>query len=170
VHCGQTVGRIKMKLGMHLGLGPGHIVLDGDPAWSMRSNGCMDQDVTWHGARPRPRRLCVRWGPRSPLPKGGGVRSPQIFGPCLLWPHGLMDEAVTWHGGRPQPRRLCVRWGPSPPPQKGAEPSSPIFGPYLLSSNGWMHQDATWYGCRPQPRGLCVIWRLSSLKLIANDR
>ena len=31
VHCGQTVGRIKMKLGMQVGLGPGHIVLDGDP-------------------------------------------------------------------------------------------------------------------------------------------
>jgi len=34
VYCGQTVGRIKMKLGMQ-GLGPGHpghIVLDGDPA------------------------------------------------------------------------------------------------------------------------------------------
>jgi len=27
-----TVGRIKMKLGMLVGLGPGHIVLDGDPA------------------------------------------------------------------------------------------------------------------------------------------
>jgi len=25
-------GRIKMKLGMYVGLGPGHIVLDGDPA------------------------------------------------------------------------------------------------------------------------------------------
>ena len=32
VHCGQTVGRIKMKLGLQVGLGPGHIVLDGDPA------------------------------------------------------------------------------------------------------------------------------------------
>jgi len=32
VHCGQTVGRIKMKLGMQIGLGPGHNVLDGDPA------------------------------------------------------------------------------------------------------------------------------------------
>ena len=37
----------------------------------LRPNGCMDQDVTWYGARPRPRRLCVRWGPRSPLPKRG---------------------------------------------------------------------------------------------------
>jgi len=32
VHCGQTVGWIKMKLGMQVGLGPGHIVLDGDRA------------------------------------------------------------------------------------------------------------------------------------------
>ena len=32
VHCGQTVGRIKMKLGTQVGLGPGHIVLGGDPA------------------------------------------------------------------------------------------------------------------------------------------
>ena len=32
VYCGQTVGRIKMKLGVEIGLGPGHIVLDGDPA------------------------------------------------------------------------------------------------------------------------------------------
>jgi len=32
VHCSQTVGRIKMKLSKQVGLGPGHIVLDGDPA------------------------------------------------------------------------------------------------------------------------------------------
>ena len=32
VHCGQTVGRIKTKLGVQVGLGPGHTVLDGDPA------------------------------------------------------------------------------------------------------------------------------------------
>jgi len=31
VYCGQTVGWIKMKLGMQVGLGPGHM-LDGDPA------------------------------------------------------------------------------------------------------------------------------------------
>ena len=31
---------------------------------------CMDQDATLYGARPRPRRLCVRWGPRSPPQKG----------------------------------------------------------------------------------------------------
>jgi len=34
VYCGhgQTVGWIKMKLGTEVGLGPSHIVLDGDPA------------------------------------------------------------------------------------------------------------------------------------------
>ena len=32
VHCGQTAGWINMKLGLKVGLGPGHIVLDGDPA------------------------------------------------------------------------------------------------------------------------------------------
>ena len=32
VHCGQTVGRIEMKLGMQVNLGPSYIVLDGDPA------------------------------------------------------------------------------------------------------------------------------------------
>ena len=86
VHCGQTVGRTKMKLGMRVGLGPGHIVLGGDPAplpkgaqtpqfsvHKLQSNGCVDQDVTWYGARPQPRQLCVRWGP-SLLPKKG--RSP----------------------------------------------------------------------------------------------
>jgi len=32
VYCGQTVGWITMKVGMEVGLGPRHIVLDGDPA------------------------------------------------------------------------------------------------------------------------------------------
>jgi len=84
VHCGETVGRIKMKLGMQVGLGPGHIVLDRDQLPSpkgaqppnfrpispylLRPNGCMDQDVTWYGAMPWPSGLCVRWGPRCPLP------------------------------------------------------------------------------------------------------
>ena len=90
VHCGQTVGRIEKKLGVQVGLGPGHIVLDGDPAppppkghsppifgpYLLQPNGCMDQDVTWYGTRPRPRRLCIRWRPRSPSQKGGSPQFP----------------------------------------------------------------------------------------------
>ena len=32
VYCGQPIGCIKMPLGMEVGLGPIHIVLNGDPA------------------------------------------------------------------------------------------------------------------------------------------
>ena len=70
-----------MKLGMQVGLDPGHIVLDGDPAppppkghsphpvfgpYLLQLKGCMDQDATGYGGRPQPRGLCVRRGP-SPL-------------------------------------------------------------------------------------------------------
>jgi len=61
VHSGQTVGRIKIKLGMQVGLGPGHNLLDADTAppppkgrsppnfrpISVAANGCMDQDATF---------------------------------------------------------------------------------------------------------------------------
>jgi len=32
VYCGQTVGWIRMPLGMEVGFGPGDVVLDGNPA------------------------------------------------------------------------------------------------------------------------------------------
>ena len=37
------------------------------PLWP---NCWMDLDATWYGGRPRPRRLCARWGPSSPRKKG----------------------------------------------------------------------------------------------------
>jgi len=69
---GQTVGSIKMKLFVQVGLGPGHIVLDGEPPLPPRkghmphnygpyvlwSNDWMHQDATWYGGRPQPMRLC----------------------------------------------------------------------------------------------------------------
>jgi len=96
VHCGQTVRRIKMKLGMQVGLGPGHIVLGGDPAppffgpYLLWPNGCMHQNTTWYGAKPRPRRLCVRWGPSWPLPKRGGG------GPPKFSAHVYCDQTAGW--------------------------------------------------------------------------
>jgi len=61
MYCGKTVGWIKMKLGMQVGLGPGHIVLDENPGppppkghsspifgpYLLWPNGWMDQDATW---------------------------------------------------------------------------------------------------------------------------
>jgi len=77
VNCGQTVRWIKMKLGMEVGISPGHIVLDRDPAppqkehspnfrllWAKRLHG-----ATRYGDRTRPMRHYVRWGP----PKRGKV-------------------------------------------------------------------------------------------------
>ena len=128
VYCGQTAGWIKMPHGMKLGLGSGHIVLDGDPAplttnsqrpqicglFLLWQNGWMHQDATWYGGRPQPTRLCVRWGP-SPIPKKGAETPSPIFGPFLLWPNGSIHQDATWYGGRPQPRGLRVRWRPNPP-------------------------------------------------------
>ena len=118
VYCGQMVGRIKMKLGTQVGLGPGHIVLDADPQppifgrYLLWPNGCMDQDATWYGGRPWPRPHCARLGPSSP-PQNRG-HSPPVFGPCL-WPNGWMDVDASCHKCRPQPRPHCVTWGPSSP-------------------------------------------------------
>jgi len=100
VYFGETVGRIKMKLGTQVGRGPGHNVLDGDPAPPPQGGRspqfsahiccslCRDQDATWYGGTiglgPGD---FVRWGPRSPSQKGGRGPSP-IFGSFLLWPNG----------------------------------------------------------------------------------
>jgi len=100
VYCGQTAGWIKMSLGIEIGLDPGHIVLDGDPAPPEKAaqpptlrpcllwpNGWTDQDGTWHVGRPRHRPHCARWGLGFPK-----KAQPQIFCPCLLWPNVWMDQ------------------------------------------------------------------------------
>ena len=108
VYCGQTVGRIKMKIGMHVGLGPGHIVLDGDPARPPPKGGralqflahiCCGQMAA--GIKmPLGREVglspsdIVLDGDPAPFPERG--RRPPIFGPCLLWPNGWMDQDATW--------------------------------------------------------------------------
>jgi len=94
ISCGQMAAWIKMSLRTELGLSPGDFVLDGNPAppppkghtpifgpYLLRPNGCMDQDVTWYGARTQPRRLCVRWEPRSPTQKGA---EPTNFRPMFI--------------------------------------------------------------------------------------
>ena len=116
-----------MKLGMQVGLGPGHIVLDGEQLpipqrgtapTQFSAHICWSQMAAWIKM---PLGMEVGLGPgdfvldRDPAPSAKrGTAPPPIFGPCLLWPNGWMDQDGTWHGGRPQPSGLCVRWGPSP--------------------------------------------------------
>ena len=160
VHCGKTAGWIKTALGTQESLGPGHIVLDGDPAplpqkvgrapsqiscpFLLWPNGWMHQDATWCGRRPQPRRLCVRWGP-SPLPKKG--RSPQFSA------HVYCGQTAGWIkiplgteiGLGPNDIVLYVDPAPLHPTKKGH--SSPIiFSPCLFWPNGCgcMYQDTTW--------------------------
>jgi len=70
VRCGQTAGWAKMPFGMEVGLDPGDFAFDEDPANPRKRehpphpifgpcllwpNGCMDEDATWYGSRPRHR-------------------------------------------------------------------------------------------------------------------
>ena len=86
----------------------------------------MDQDGTWHGGRPQPKQLCVRWGP-SPLPKKTAESPAPIFGPCLglLLPNGWMDQEVGLGPGH-----IVVDGDQAPLPQKEGG-ASQIFGPCL---------------------------------------
>ena len=100
---GQTAGCTKMPHGMEVGLRPGDFVLDGDPAPYPKGggappnfgprllwpNGCMDQDATWYGGRPRPTRHCVRCGPSYPQKKGTPT-------PTNFWP---MSIVAKWLDG-----------------------------------------------------------------------
>jgi len=107
VYCGQTVGWIKMPLGTEVGLGPGDIVLDEDPAHSLPKgmpplfgpclwwpNGWIDQDTTWYRGRPRPRGHCVRWRPSFLHRKGQSSPPNPLHCPCLLWPNGRPSQQL----------------------------------------------------------------------------
>ena len=99
VHCGQTVGRVKMKLCMQIGIGPGHIVLDGDPDPSPKRGSapppqfsahiCCGQMGAWITMSlgmelylGPDNFFCVRWGLRSTLPNRG--QSPPNFRPMFI--------------------------------------------------------------------------------------
>jgi len=99
VCCGQTAGWIKLLLGTEVALGPGDIVLDGDPA-PPRKGTQQPPHVSAHvccgqtaGCIRIPLGADVGRGPgdivfdgaQFPLPKRG--TSPPIFGPCLLCPN-----------------------------------------------------------------------------------
>jgi len=144
VYCGQTVGWIKVKLGMQVGLGPGHTVLDGAQL-PLTQSGTAPQfsAYIWCGQMAEwikmplgmevglgPGDFVLDGNPASSSPKRGW--SPPISGPCLLWPNGWMDQDGTWHGGGPRSRPHCARCGPSSPPKKGPpyfRPSSIVAKP-----------------------------------------
>ena len=117
LYCGQTAGCIKMPLGMEVGISPGDFVLDGDPAPTPKRaephpifgprllwrNGCMDQDATWYGGRPRPTRHCLMWT-QLPQNKGTPTPPPPNFCPMSVvdgWMKTPLGTEVDHAPGRP---------------------------------------------------------------------
>jgi len=101
VHCGQTVGQIKTKLGMQISLSPGHIVLDGDPAPPLpmghspqfSAHICCGQTAAWI-KMPLGMEVglgvcdIVLDGDPAPPPLEGTTPN---FCQCQLWSNGWMD-------------------------------------------------------------------------------
>jgi len=94
VYSGQRVGWIKMILGTEVGLGPGHIMLDGDPAPLPKegtapkclAHACCGQTTEWIKM---PLGIEVGLGPGDAVLDGDPASSPKraqppIFGTCLL--------------------------------------------------------------------------------------
>ena len=81
-------------------------------------NGWMDQDATWYGGRPRPRLLCVRWGPC--FPKKGGTAAPPHFSVHVYCGQtaGWIRVPLATETGL-GPGRRCVTWRPRSPYSKG---------------------------------------------------
>jgi len=158
-YCGQTAGCIKMPLGMEVGLNPGDFVLDGDPILlpkkgaeppifgpcPLRPNGCMNQDATWYGGRPQPRRHCVRWGSLSP--KRGPSTLPNFRTMSIVAKR--LDGSrwnLAWRWALVQ-ATLCYM-GTQPLAKKGAEP------PPQFSAHFYCDQTA---GCIKMPLGMEVV-------------
>jgi len=164
VAIGQRARWIKMPLGTMVGLGPGNIVLDADPALPKEhspphfaTHVCCGQTA---GCIKMPLGTEVGLSPghivldEDPVPALKGAHPP-LFGPCLC----AIGQTARWIK---MPLSMMVGLGPGnivldadPAPAKGHSPA-PFCDPCLLRPNGWMDQDATWYEDRPRPRPHCV--------------
>ena len=135
LYCGQTLGCIKMPLGMEVGLSPGDFVFDEDSAPSPKGgrvppifgpyllwpNGCMDQDALGAEVRLGPDDIVLDENPLLPPPKGGGAPH---FRPMSIVARPL--DGSRWH--------LAWRWAlvqASSPAQKRGQ-SSPNCRPISI--------------------------------------
>jgi len=157
-----------MKLATLVGLGPGHTVLDGEPAPPPQrgevppfsGHTCCGQMAGWIKM---PLGMEIGLGPSdigldgnpAPHPTKRG-QSPQFLA------HDYCGQTAGWikialgmEVGL-GPGHIVLDGDPAPLPKKGAQPR--IFGPLLLWLTCWMHQDTSWYGGRPRPRPHCARW------------
>jgi len=134
------------QLGAQVGLTPGHIVLDGDPAPppprgtapQFSAHMCCGQMARWI-KMPFDRKVVLNQSdivldgdPALSSPKKGAEPPPPIFCPCLLRPNGWMDQDATWYKGHivlHGQGHIVLNGDPDAP--KGAQPP-PIFGPLIV--------------------------------------
>jgi len=171
VHCGQTVGRINMKLGMQVGLGPGHIVLDGDPAPpppkgrspQFSDHICCGQTATLIkmslgtelGLSPGD---FVLNGDPAPRPQKGS-RAPKFSAHVYCGQTaGWMKLVLGMEVGL-SPGYFMLDGTLLPSPKRGRSPL-PNFRPMSIVAKR-LNASKCRYGYWPQPRGLCVRWRPS---------
>ena len=162
-----------MKLGKQVGLGPGHIVLDGDPAPPPQRGTApnvrpIPVAAKWmHGSR---RHLLMEIGLGQgdsvldgdpALPPHKGDRAPSKFSAHVYSGQtaGRIKMVLGTEVGL-GPGHIVLDGDSAPLTQKRGQ--SPQYLALLLWPNGWMHQDVTWYGGVRQSRRLCVRWRPSS--------
>jgi len=147
VYCGQTAVCIRIPLGTEVGLSLGDIALDGDPAppplkghspqFSIHDRcGAKRLDglrchLVGRGGRPRPRRLCVRWGmgPSSARKKGTA--------PTQFSAHVCCGQTAGW---MKTPLSMEVNFGPghtvylAPPCEKGT--AAPLISAHVYCGHG----------------------------------
>ena len=135
-------------IGTKVGLAPGHIVLDGDPApppqkkWGTapqfsahvycgQTAGCIKMPLSTEVSL-GPGDIVLDWDPAPPK----GAQPPPIFGPCILWPNGCLHQDTTWYAGRPRPRGHVLDGDSGLPPLKV---HSPQFSAHLSCGQtaGW---------------------------------
>ena len=100
---------------------------------SLWPNGCIDQDATWYGDRPRPTRHCVRCGPSYPQKKRH-LHPTQFLaniycGQMAGWMKTQLGTAV-----RPRPRTHCTRRGLSS--RKIGTAAPPLFSAHVYCGHG----------------------------------
>jgi len=118
-YCGETVGWIKMPLGMEVGLSPGQIV------------------------RPQPRPH-VRWGPGpSSPPFDRRTAAPALRFRSIVAKGLDRSRDVTWYGGRPWPGDIMLDEDPVPPNWKGHS-SPPHFLAHVCCGQTVAHLSNCW--------------------------
>jgi len=91
-------------------------------------NGLMDQFATWYGGKPRPRRLCLRWGRSSPKKGYSPQFSVHVYcGQTAGWMKTPVGTDIDLGPGH------IVRRGPS---SRRKVHSSPLFSADVYRGHG----------------------------------